>query len=164
MKNRRGYTLAEAAIGMLLVAIMASSVFSVAVSTRRGSDKSLKKLVADQSARQLTEMLKNYVTADQNTTLIHGPANTTNSWSLNGAVGAPVSGGGILDDCGTGTWSAANNCYALANGSHTLFGLLPTWFTQAPYNATITYFVWTQYTLTAGPMPGVNVTVSWVGK
>lgn len=162
MRNRRGYTLLEAAIAMLLTAIMAGSVFSIALSAKRSSGRGLRKLIADQAGRQLTEQLKNYVTADKSASTIggiNGPGAGTNKWSMNDTTALPQ----VLDSCGpadpTGT---GVDCYALEPGSHTLKGYLPGWFEANPYKARARYWVKDQTVDTTLNMPQVIVTVTWV--
>jgi hypothetical protein len=149
--NRKGYTLLEAAIGMLLTAIIASSVFSIALTSKRGSAKGLRKLIANQATHQLGEELKSYVAQQRSSlpTNMNGPASGASTWSLDG---------GSVDD------TSCTNCWALESGTHTLTGYLPGWFEAAPYYGRISYYVWTVQDVDPGKMwvmPGVAITVSW---
>lgn len=155
MRVQNGYTLIEVVISMLLTAVMVSSVMSVALTAKRGEARNERKLVANQASRQLTASLKNYVTADSATTTISGPGTGTNKWGMTSAAGS----GQVKDDCGSGVSCAANSCYALQAGSHTLCGFLPSWFEAAPYSAKIIYFV--SYPGGASSPPQVNLTVDW---
>ena len=80
-----GYTLVEIIISMLIMAVLVSSVFSVALSTAGGDIKAERRVYATQGARSLSAALKGYVSGDPTTTVIRGPnsANLTNRWSIN---------------------------------------------------------------------------------
>lgn len=88
-RGRGGYTLIEVVISILLTAVMVSSVFSIALSTRAGGGKSDRKLLGAQGTKALGAALKGYVaesTAYSNT-LIFGPnaanrGNTPQSWNI----------------------------------------------------------------------------------
>lgn len=182
-----GNTLIEVSIAMFIAAIIASSVFSIALTTKRDSGKGMRKLAASQATRQLTGQLKDFVTADTtntNNSIISGPMSNTPgvaSWYW-----SPIAGSPYKDDCGTCgtptpncldsgcTFSSPSTCYALAanmpsgSSSHTIQGILPSWFSAAPYCARITYWVSNKTTLnttTCGPAtncePLVTVTVNW---
>lgn len=153
-----GYTLIEVLVAVLLTALMASSVMSVALSSKMTGGRSDRKLIANELSRQLTSTLKSYVSADQSQTLIPGPG-SVGSWSINGASYG-TSGTSITDSQG--------GAFALAAGSHTLTGFLPPWFSGAPYNATAAYFVCylalpagTCTGVTTTTPPWVSVTISW---
>lgn len=148
--DRRGYTLIEAAIAMLLTAIMAGSVFSIALTAKRSSGRGLRKLIADQASRQLSEQLKNYVTQDYSQSTIggiDGPGGGTNKWSMVDATVTPP----ITDTCQGPP--PLPNCYALYPGSHTLTGYLPVWFENPPFKARMQYWVKDQ------PVDGLNMPV-----
>jgi prepilin-type N-terminal cleavage/methylation domain-containing protein len=143
-----GYTLVEVVIAMLLVSIMVTSVFSVALTAKQGGGKGVRKLLAAQGAKQVSGVLKNFVTGDETTTMIAGPGGG-NGWAMsNGVVTAACPGGGT-------------NCYAMASGTHTLTGVLPAWFEAAPYNARVRYFVNNSVTINGRPMPNVTITTDW---
>lgn len=151
----RGYTLVEVVVAMLLMAIMVSSVLSLALSSRQAGGKSDRRMEAARVSRELTGLLKNYVTGDPTTNLIAGPNanNPVNSWSLDDNTRVPP----ISDSCTCG----GPNVYALAPGTHTITGFLPGWFAATPYNATLKYYVGSE-TIDGSPAPQINVTVDWV--
>ncbi len=167
MRGRRGYTLMEVAIAMLLTAIMASAVFSIALSAKRGGARGLRRVIADEGARQLTERLKGFAAPNigwtDPLTISSGPnsRNTASSWYLTENVGsAPL----ILDSCGDSDPGAAS-CYALAEGTHTVTGILPDWFKDG-YGAKLKYYVDYPQTIGAGgptnsPVPRISVSVTW---
>ncbi len=137
-----GFTLVEVVIAMLLTAIIVSGVFSLALTIRSGNVQTDRKLIADQYARQLTSMLKSYVTADctgNPATTAMAPLNASgvHSWSLSNVEGP---GGLISDSCGA-------SCYALESGYHVLTNFIPPAASNAelnsgsPYNAKICYNV-----------------------
>ena len=148
VKKKNGYTLVEVVVAMLLTSIMVTSVFSVALTTKTVTKKGSRKLIAVQTARQLTGMLKNYVTGDFTTAGLDGPGPGTgpNSWSLDSLVG--------VND------TSCVNCYALTTGLHTVTGILPKWFEDPPTNAVLTYLVGTE-TVNGSPAPSVTVKVDW---
>ncbi|MBI4677941.1 MAG: hypothetical protein HY748_10195 [Elusimicrobia bacterium] len=179
MAKKRGSTFLEVSIAMLLLAVVTGSVFSVAISAKRGSGRSMRRLVADQVSRQLSEKLKGYVSGDRGQAPFdlgfRGPSGggtAAANWSINGSpamdgTGIPPINGTITDSQGA--------VPALAFGTHTLTGVLPPWFAGAPYNATIRYVVTYMQTFSAGNMapegvglpietrsiPQVEVYVDW---
>ncbi|HVA66240.1 MAG TPA: prepilin-type N-terminal cleavage/methylation domain-containing protein [Elusimicrobiota bacterium] len=141
MKTKnRGFTLVEVVIAMLLTAIIVTGVFSLALTIRAGNVHTDRKLIADQYARQLSSVLKSYVTADCSASTVSMAPKTAaggHSWSLTG-VASP--GGVISDSCG--------GCYALAPGHHVLTNFLPSTAgaglplaESSPYNGRICYDV-----------------------
>jgi prepilin-type N-terminal cleavage/methylation domain-containing protein len=152
----RGYTLVEVVVSMLLMSIMVSSVFSLALSARQSGGKSDRRMEASQAAKQMTGLLRNYVTGDPATTLIDGPnaKNPANRWSLSDSTVSPP----IVETCTAGACVPAG--YALAPGSHTVTGVLPGWFAGPPYNAELKYYVGTE-TIDGLPAPQINVWVDW---
>ena len=151
---RAGYTLLEVVVSMLITAIVASSIFSMALSTKKSGTRGLRKLLAGQAARQVSETLKNYVSGDIATyasPIIAGPSQgAADAWTM--------TKGAVRDDCGTG--SPPQTCYALAVGSHTLDNYLPAWFEGPPFNARVKYFV-ADMDPSATFVPRVSVTVDW---
>ncbi|MBI5624901.1 MAG: hypothetical protein HY924_14085 [Elusimicrobia bacterium] len=174
MDGERGSTFIEVSIAMLLVAIVTSSVFSVAITARQGGGRAMRRLIADQAARQLTERLKGYVTGDDSQTAIdwgfRGPSSGTTAagnWTINGAA--------AINDDGTIT-DSMGNVNALSVGTHTLTsGVLPAWFSAPPYNASVRYVVRRMELFSGGAMdptggvantetrsiPEVDVYVDW---
>ena len=138
----------EIVISIMLTALMVSSVFSVALTSKTGGGKQERKLIAAEASRQLSARLKNFVSADvTGTSGIQGPGSGTNRWSMDD---------GAVNDCGPSCGApTCTNCYALGAGVHTLQGFLPAWFTNAPYNATISYNV-----LSVNPY-NVQISVNW---
>jgi type II secretory pathway pseudopilin PulG len=148
MRKLSGYTLVELVISMFVTGIVVAAVLSVALSSKKGSGKHDRKLIASELSRGLTTMLRTYVTADPTTTIIPGPGSGLNRWSMDSP---PINDLSCVD------------CYALSPGSHPLSGFLPGWFEASPYNAQITYFVaYPQaYSVANGTVPLVNVTLNW---
>ena len=146
----------------MLIAVMASSVFSVALTAKQSGGKGQRKLLAAQASKQLTGMLKNYVTADYTSASVAalGPNSTNafNTWSLESAA---------LGITCTHSGGAGVNHYALLNGSHTVTGILPGWMEQPPYNGTVVYHVCgtgcfnSRTASDASVMPGVTVNIDW---
>lgn len=155
LRSSAGYTLVEVMVAMLLTSIMVTSVFSVALTVKTGGSKSERKLKAAAGARQISAMLKNYVTGETGTAsttngngTIAGPGVGANNWS--------ITGNGIVDACPGG----GSSCYALAQGTHTLTGVLGT-FENAPYNARVSYFVDATTLVNGRPVPAVSITTTW---
>ncbi len=149
-----GYTLVEVMVAMLLTSIMVTSVFSVALTVKTGGSKGESKIKAGAMARQVSAMLKSYVTAETGTASTSAPnipgpgTGGVNNWS--------ITGNGIVDNCpGGGT-----SCYALAQGTHTLSGVNPT-FEGAPWFGQVSYFVDATATVNGRPVPAVSITTTW---
>ena len=142
MKVRAGYTLVEVVVSMLISAVIITSVFTVALTSKRGGMKADSQMIASSSSQSVAKMLANYVTADWLQTAIpvanqiQGP-NSANAgmatWYLDGP--------NYQDDRGA--------VWALAPGSHTITGKLggndPDGFLPrlrgTIYNGTLTYCV-----------------------
>lgn len=132
-RARRGYTLVETLVAVMLVSVVVTSVFSMVLTAKIGTKKTGRRAEAMYYARQYMEMLKAYVTAD--TTAV-GP---TAGWVLPG------------DPCG---------CYALQNGVHTMTTNLPASFTAPPVNGQLSYTV-SDVPCGAFTCKSVSFNVSW---
>lgn len=130
---RRGYTLVETLIAMMLISVVVTSVFSLVLTARMGVKKSGKRGQAIFYLRQVMEGLKGFVTAD---TSAPGP----NNWVLPG------------DTCG---------CYALQAGNHNVTNFLPPSFRAAPTNGQLSYVV-TDANCGGQTCKQVSFSISWV--
>jgi len=139
MRGQDGYTLLEVVVSILLTAVMVAAIMSVALSSKRGSVKNDRKIIANEAGRQLAARLRGYVTADAAQSTVPGPGVGAGGWKLPGD----------------------SQSYALSCADHSLdnsaSNLLPAWFAQPPYNATVSYKV----TCQSGVPPKVDVTVNW---
>jgi len=159
-----GYTLIEVIVAMLISCIMVTAMFSVALTTKQGTGKSDRHLIAAQAARQVTSQLRGFVTgcacdpvsgvcsaAANDCTMMPGP-NTSRvgvaTWYFQSPGGIPIS-------------DSMGDVWALASGVHTISGLLPAWFEGAPYNARVIYTVTVLSTVAGRPVPQVDVNVQW---
>ncbi len=156
--SEEGYTLVEVMVAMLLTSIMVTSVFSVALTVKTGGSKGESKMKAAAMTRQIAAVLKNYVTAETgtaSTALIPGPCGgAANNWSM--------TCNGIVDSCPGG----GSSCYALADGTHTLSGVNPTFEGIPPAvggaSAVTKYYVNATGTMVNGrPVPIVVITTTW---
>lgn len=91
--TRRGYTLVETLVAVMLISVVVTSVFSLVLTAKMGSRKTGKKAEALYYVQQYRELLKSYVTADPS--LVGGPGVGPTGWNMPG------------DLC---------NCYALQTG------------------------------------------------
>lgn len=130
---RRGYTLVETLIAMMLISVVVTSVFSLVLTARVGVKKSGKRGQAVFYLRQVMEGLKGFVTAD---TSAPGP----NNWVLPG------------DACG---------CWALQAGNHNVTNFLPPSFRAAPTNGQLSYTV-TDANCGGQTCKQVAFSISWV--
>lgn len=136
--NNRGFSLIEVMIGTLLMGLVATSVFGVALSTSQNSGRIGRKTAASLVGRKIMEQLKNYVTADTIGTT--GPGAAPNGWGFPG------------DDCA---------CYAFSTGTHNLDATL--WLPELagpPYNAKLSYTV-TNAATGNGNQPTVSLNIGW---
>lgn len=151
LADRKGFTLVETVFAVLLISVVVTSIFSLALTSRGASKKTGKRAQALFYSRQAMEKLKAYVTAD--TTLSIGPSS---NWKFPG------------DTCSGCTGSP--NCWALANCTHDISAMLPATCSSsvqicqaAPVSATL------KYTVTAVPAgctgskcsKSVRFSVSW---
>lgn len=166
--RRAGYTLVEVVIATLLTAVMVTSVFSVALTSKQGGGKADRKLVASQAAKKMTAQLKNFVTgcscdatsgacgADCGLAGFLGPTPRPGvaSWYLNDPNNANLQNR-IYDSRG--------DVWALASGVHNVTGpgALPAWFQNAPYNGYVTYSVDNSVVVNGRPVPRVTLDVVW---
>ncbi len=77
MKGKKGYTLVETMVAMLLVATITTSVFSLVLSAKVGAKQTTNRSIAHYHARQQAERLKAYVSADLT---VNGP--NANTWNF----------------------------------------------------------------------------------
>ena len=156
---RSGYTLIEVVIAILLTAVIVTSVFSVSLTSKTSDVKAERKLKGAVGTRQVSSLLRNYVTGDLGVALGPGDAG---GWSMT------VPSKGIEDHAWNGTTcGGARNDYALTAGDHCLTGVLGT-FEAAPYNARVWYRVVDR--AIADPvagcpgcsLPEVTITATWI--
>lgn len=168
IERRAGYTLVEVVIATLLTAVMVTSVFSVALTSKQGGGKADRKLVAAQTAKRMTAGLKNFVTgcscdatsgvcgADCGLAGFLGPTPRAGvaSWYLNDPTNANAQNR-IIDSRG--------DVWALASGVHNVTGpgAIPAWFQAAPYNGYVTYSVDNSVVVNGRPVPRVTLDVVW---
>jgi prepilin-type N-terminal cleavage/methylation domain-containing protein len=160
---RRGYTLVEVVIAMLISSIMVTAMFGVALSQKVGTTQGDHRLYADQAIRQVSSQLRAYVTGcgcsaatgscsssgiPNDCTMILGP-NTANAGPATWFFNSPS----VTDSMG--------NVWALTNGTHVLTGVLPAWFEAAPYNARVSYVVTTVETINGRPVQSAAVSANW---
>ncbi len=139
-RRSNGFTLVEVCVSALIVAIGATALFAVALSTRRTLAVSPTREQMSQYSRLLLETLKTYVTSD-----------TSNS------TGAPNPGAGNPWQLCAGD---AGNAWALSAGAHNADCLLPATMTPAPpagVSAQLRYTV----SVTGGARK-ITVTTNWV--
>ena len=136
MRGSRGSSLAEVVVSILIVAMMAAPIMSVALTSTMSSGRGARRVAAATAVRRVSEHLKAYVTAD--TTVARGPGEGIDGWSLPGD---------------------ASGRYALAAGRHDLAP--DRWSPElAAYRGSLSYDV-TMATTPAGPQPNVVFRVSW---
>jgi prepilin-type N-terminal cleavage/methylation domain-containing protein len=145
MKVRRGYTLVEVVVAMLLSAVMITSVFTLALSNKSSGLRADSQVLASASTQSVAKLLANYVTADWTQKLIPGP----NSLNTDGVSCPPTCATWYLNSAQL--TDSRGNVWALAPGSHTITGngtnegLLPR---LSGYTGSVTYCV--QWNLPAG--------------
>jgi len=107
VKKRKGFTLVEIVVAVLISAMVAMATFSIFTSSAVGHKRSTKKEVAALAIRMVSEQLKDYVTSDNSTFL---PQRPNNSWRLCNHLG----------QCDTYTG------WALQSGTHDITSFLNT--------------------------------------
>lgn len=148
---KRGFTLVEVIVAILVTAVVVTSVFAVAMSVKRGTAVSERRLAANNAGKHLLEKLKNYVTPE----LAHS--------------GVPWPGPGVgsgwklpEDNCG----DCGGGCYALATGcEHNASALIPQMWRDPPYGMTMKYKVYDRGGCAPYPcataQPQVSVKLDW---
>ena len=127
-KTEGGYTLVEVMISAVLMAVVVGAVFQLAITNQASNGIADRRIVANQYARHLSDVLASYVTGDHTTAAasmnIAGPSGAAgpSSWYLNGVTGDD--GSPIIDSMGA--------VWALQPGTHQLTHFLPTWFENPP--------------------------------
>ncbi len=124
-----GVTMVETLVAVLLMSVVVTSVFSLALSSRVAATKTSRKGIAGFYIRRAQEKLKPYVTAD--TTLgVEGPGGTgAAAWRL------------PEDACAGSYGNCPANCDALDVCTHDVTAMLPGGLTGAPINMRMTYTV-----------------------
>ena len=79
IKKRKGFTLVEIVVAVLISAMVAMATFSIFTSSAVGHKRANKKELAALAIRMVSEQLKNYVTSDNSQFL---PQRPNNSWRL----------------------------------------------------------------------------------
>lgn len=79
IKKRKGFTLVEIVVAVLISAMVAMATFSIFTSSAVGHKRATKKELAALAIRMVSEQLKNYVTSDNSQFL---PQRPNNSWRL----------------------------------------------------------------------------------
>ncbi|MBI3547664.1 MAG: type II secretion system protein [Elusimicrobia bacterium] len=141
LRSRKGQTLAEVSIAMLLVAIATASTFGVILNAKRGTKKADTKEQMAYYANFLQQELKAYVTARTDIT--------------EGAPGIPAWHLPQDESC--------TNCWALSPGVHKVSGMLPKNLSGPPVNGTLTYEV-AIITINGQEMREVKIKMDWVEK
>ena len=130
LNSRKGFTLVETLVAVLLIAIVVTSVFSLALTSKGASVKTGRREQALFYTRKAMEKLKAYVTGDQDFAAA-GP-NRARDQSKPWAMPEDACGG-----CG-----GAGQCWALdPNCTHDLTQLLPQKLRDAPVTMTLGYVV-----------------------
>lgn len=124
-----GFTLVETLIAVLLISVVVTSVFSLALTSKTSGIKTERRAVGLLYVRRTMEKVKAYVTADT-------------SAAMAATVGAPANWHMPEDACngGLGTCSSAT-CWALEACIHDVTALLPQKLRDPPINAKMTYTV-----------------------
>ncbi len=136
MRGSRGSSLAEVVIAILIVAMMAAPIMSVALTSTMASGRGSRRVAAASAVRRLSEHLKSYLTADAAVTA--GPGQGPDGWNLPGDLSAMP---------------------ALRAGHHELTPGL--WAPElSAYQGRISYDV-TLGSTTTGPQPNVVFNVTW---
>lgn len=144
---------------MLISCVMVTAMMSAAVTSKAGSGKNDRRMMASQAVSQLTAQLKGFVTAC-------GCNASTGSCAACAAACASGLCGPNTNNAGANTWylnggpytdsatagGGGRNVWALMCGAHYIKGIMPK-LEAAPYNGYI------QYTVTynnGGACPGVT--------
>lgn len=137
MRGNRGSTLAEVVVAVLIVAMMAGPIMSVALTSTMSSGRGARRVQAASDLRRVSEHLKAYVTADRS--VAPGPGVGPDGWALPG------------DSSGLGALEPGHHELAPARWAPDL----------APYKGTISYDVALATRTPSGPQPDVTFSVSW---
>jgi hypothetical protein len=134
LRGRRGATIVEVIMSVLLVASIAVVCATVSITGRANEYRLRKRVAAGLAAQRLLEELKGYVTADVDAA--PGPGGPPNGWGLPG------------DLCG--------ECEALRPGRHRIDAGV--WMPElAQSTGTLSYVV----SLSSADQPTVELEVSW---
>lgn len=123
-----GFTLVETLIAVLLISVVVTSVFSLALTAKISSVKTERRASGMFYVRRTTEKLKAYVTADK-----------TAATAV--AMGAPVNWKLPEDSCNSGLGTCPAVCWALDVCTHDVTAMLPAALSAAPINAKLAYTV-----------------------
>lgn len=177
-----GYTLIEVVVALLVSAIIATAVMSVALTAKMNggqNGKNDRREIAGQAVKNVSAALRNFVSGccdvysgcvigsglPYSCLPIRGPnlLGAYGGWTFDGY---PLAAGPVGDPGFAGRYAL------LASATpHNLTNVLPSWFTSAPYNAQLSYTVnpgGVGYTLPAAAtyptnkfMPQVSIQVNW---
>jgi prepilin-type N-terminal cleavage/methylation domain-containing protein len=141
--GRKGFTIVEVVIAILLVGVMAMA-FGLAMTAKTAGVQVDCRTQASAAIRNVSDALKSYVTADATLTSPVGPGNNaascSNKWHLPGDTNV--------------------NCALTNSGTHVPPTSLLGVFATAPCNGTLTYTM-TTLTPTGGDQQKVTFVASW---
>jgi prepilin-type N-terminal cleavage/methylation domain-containing protein len=170
--NRRGFTLIEIMVSMILTAIVVSAVFSIALSTRRAGTKADRRQLATHAEKSVAAALRAFVTGDSTATVIQGPnAANSNRWSIDVPnVQQDYVSCSLDPTTGALTIGARQaTAFALATGTHCLVCVaaagadggcfLPKELRVPPFNGYVSYTVSGAAATTGAPT--VAISVQW---
>lgn len=136
MRNESGSSLMEVVISILILAMMATPIMSVALSGRMASGRADRRIAAAATIRRVSESLKPFVTADR--TLARGPGAGDDGWGLPGDIGSRSAFSPGLHRLDPELWAPA----------------------LVPFSPSVTYTV-TVRRAPLGPQPDVTFEVDW---
>lgn len=148
IKDQDGFSLVETMIAVLLIAIVVTSVFSLAFTAKVSSIKTARRATALLAIRQAQEKLKAYVTADLS---IKDPPNS--NWRMPEDVCGPD---GVTTEA---TCSAGCSAFDLCRHNVTL--LIPEQFRGPPINMRMYYDVLKDKKDDTDEAPRVVFKVNW---
>lgn len=153
-RKRQGFTLVETLVAVLLIAIVVTSVFSLALSSKVASRKTGRRSEALYYTRVAMEKLKAYVTVQDP---LANPSIATRG---------PNGGWSIPEDSCSGCGTAVGACWALQACQHDLTQLLPARLRNAPGDSPPGVTMTLRYTVTDDPCGGftckqVQFQVQW---
>lgn len=156
LQNTSGFSLVETLIAVLLISVVVTSVFSLALTSKTMAIKSNRRAAALLYSRQVIEKIKAYVTGDSSTDAAL-------------AAGAPADWHIPQDLCNSGEANCSKaNCYALEECKHDLTPMLPVdcgpdvgFCSGSPVNGKLTYTVSNVGVCTQGCAKKVQFSITW---
>lgn len=155
-------------VALLISCVMVTAVLASSLTAKTSSGLADRKMVAAETIREVSSQLHGYVTGCNcvpNTGVCQNGGGAGDCNPVTGPWGPNTARAGVatwyFNAPGAGIVDSQGDVWALKNGLHTITGILPNWFSGAPYNAVLTYNVTQRSAYGGRSVQQADVNVTW---